>query len=49
MIQTNKVCRRCHGLVLIEETPELKEEYPYFCPECDENLYEFETLDMEEI
>lgn len=33
-----KYCR-CGSLVEIEKEIE---EYPYYCPECDENLYSFE-------
>jgi len=38
---TMKVCRRCNTEVEVEK--EL--DYPYYCPECDENVYEVETLD----
>ena len=37
------VCNRC-GTVVEEETNEvLKNEYPYYCPECEENMYSFEV------
>ena len=32
-------CKKCGGIVLFET--EL--DYPYYCPNCDENMYEFET------
>ncbi|PLS19312.1 hypothetical protein CVD28_02550 [Bacillus sp. M6-12] len=35
-----RLCKRCDSQV--EEEKELKE-YPYYCPNCDENMYEFET------
>ncbi len=42
-----RICFRC-GTEVEEETVEsLKEEYPFYCPECDENLYEFETIKEE--
>ena len=37
------VCSRCHCEVEEEKDSELEKEYPYYCPECDENLYSFET------
>jgi predicted RNA-binding Zn-ribbon protein involved in translation (DUF1610 family) len=37
---TKRVCFRCGTPVEIE-TKIL--EYPYYCPECDENMFEFET------
>ena len=35
-----RTCLKC-GEVVEKET--ILTEYPYYCPECDENLYEFET------
>ena len=41
-------CFRGHK-VRKETDKELKKEYPYYCPTCDENMYEFEThLESEE-
>ena len=42
-------CRYC-GTEVEEETDEyLKESYPYYCPNCDENMYGFECVNgMEE-
>jgi hypothetical protein len=40
------VCSRCHCEVEEEKDDELKKEYPYYCPECDENLYSFETEEV---
>ena len=37
------VCRRCGAEVEPEKNEKLKEEYPFYCPKCDENLYVFET------
>lgn len=41
----NKKIRVCHlGHVVIKETnKQLKKEYPYYCPTCDENMYNMET------
>lgn len=37
-------CPKCHKPVIPETDPELKKEYPYLCPNCDENMYEFEVI-----
>ena len=42
-----RVCARCGSDVLPEEDAELKKEYPYYCPECDENMYSFECREKE--
>ena len=34
-------CRRCNTEVEVEKVKEIG--YPYYCPNCDENMYEFET------
>lgn len=39
-----KYCIKCGSKVKKESDKILKKEYPYYCPECDENLYSFETL-----
>lgn len=36
----NRVCKRCSTKV--ERESQVKD-YLYYCPNCDENLYEFET------
>ena len=36
-----KKCNRCNTKVEIEKDLD----YPYYCPECDENMYDFETYD----
>lgn len=41
-----KVCKRCGAEVCVETDAELKEEYPYYCPCCDENMYSFECRDI---
>jgi len=40
----NKLCYKCGGEAYIEE----KLDYPYYCPVCGENLYEFETVNRGE-
>ena len=44
---TDYVCKRCESKVLKEVVPELLKEYPYYCPDCDENMYEFEVRKRE--
>lgn len=39
------VCRRCGSKVRPERMPGLREEYPYYCPRCDENMYSFECME----
>lgn len=39
---TTRVCTRCNTPVWEEHDKELKE-YPYYCPDCDENMFTFET------
>ena len=36
-----RVCTRCNSEVEKEKEPSI--DYPFYCPNCDENLYEFET------
>ncbi|MCM1559579.1 MAG: hypothetical protein NC123_08545 [Butyrivibrio sp.] len=38
-----KVCRRCGTRVRKERDKDLKRQYPYYCPKCDENMFEFEV------
>ena len=38
-----RMCKRCGSFVELEKDEELKKEYPYYCPRCDENMYSFET------
>jgi NAD-dependent SIR2 family protein deacetylase len=38
-------CSKCGTEVKKETDKELRKEYPYYCPECDENLYSFETTE----
>ena len=38
-------CRRCGSEVLPERDKWLRKEYPYYCPECDENMYSFECVE----
>ena len=39
-------CRRCGSKVRREREAGLREEYPYYCPRCDENMYSFECMEM---
>lgn len=43
-----KICTRCGTGVLPEVDKGLKEEYPFYCPNCDENMYSFECEDIME-
>ena len=43
-----RYCFRCHKLVKRETDKDLKKEYPYYCPHCDENMYKFETYKKED-
>lgn len=36
-------CNKCNCKVKKEKDKDLKKEYPYFCKNCYENLYSFET------
>jgi len=40
-MDTKKYCNRCKTEVEKEVEPSI--DYPYYCPECDENMYEFEV------
>ncbi len=40
-----KKCFRCCTRLKAERDKELKKEYPYYCPECNENMYSFEAVD----
>ena len=42
-----RFCFRCKTEVEIEEESAI--DSPYYCPECDENMYTFETLTIEEL
>lgn len=39
------LCIKCGHKVKKEIDPELSKEYPYYCPHCDENLYDMETVE----
>lgn len=43
MKQTDQRCNRCSTKVLEEVVPELKKDYQYYCPTCDENMFTFEV------
>lgn len=38
------LCKRCHHPVVKECDPTI--DYPFFCPNCDENMYSFEVEDV---
>ena len=38
-----RYCRKCGTKVRKETEKELRKEYPFYCPKCDENLFGFET------
>lgn len=38
---TGKICPKCGKTLYIEHNEEI--DYPFFCPECEENFYEFEV------
>lgn len=40
-IAKDKICPKCGGIICYEKVPGV--DYPYFCPECDENYYDFEV------
>lgn len=40
---TGLVCNRCCNLVVEEYDNSI--DYPYYCPNCDENMYSFEVED----
>jgi len=37
----NKYCKRCGYKVIKEKCKDI--DYPYYCPNCDENMYSFEV------
>ena len=39
--ETNRHCIKCENKLLVSDL----KEYKYLCLECDENFYEFETLE----
>ena len=41
--RTNRVCSRCGNPVYVSDVVG----YPYVCYHCDENMYEFETEEVE--
>ena len=42
-----KYCR-CGEKVIKETDKELKKNYPYYCPACNENMYNFELHEKRE-
>jgi hypothetical protein len=40
-----RVCHNGHK-VIKEKDKELKKTYPYYCPTCYENMFEFETKEV---
>jgi formamidopyrimidine-DNA glycosylase len=45
MQKTKLKCVRCNTMVYKETDKELKKKYSYYCPTCDENMFEFEVTD----
>ena len=43
-----RVCKNCGCEVNEEVEKELRKEYLYYCPECDENMYSFEVEEIPE-
>lgn len=44
-MHTRKICIHCGSAVRRERNRELRKEYPYYCPRCDENMYGFEAVE----
>ena len=42
-------CRRCGHEVIREQDEELAKTYPWYCPNCDENMFQYEVEDPYEI
>lgn len=42
-LSKNRVCRKCGNNVCIDKR-EISKGYSYYCPNCDEDLYTFETF-----
>lgn len=42
----NRICCRCGCVVCVEHVEEV--DYPYYCPHHDENLFEFETTEVDD-
>ena len=38
-----KLCKRCGHPVYSETDPDIAIDYPFICPECDENMFSFEV------
>ena len=42
----NRICSRCGCVLCIEHDEDI--DYPYYCPDHDENLYGFETTEVDD-
>lgn len=42
--KSDYVCPRCGGVLYHEKLGTTRDNYPFVCPECDENFFEFEIL-----
>jgi hypothetical protein len=42
-VARTRLCSRCKGPVWEEHDQDLSKEYKYYCSDCDENMFEFET------
>ena len=45
-IADNRLCAKCGGVICYEHNDTLWD-YPYYCPRCNENLFEAETKEMD--
>ena len=43
-MKTFRKCRKCNAWMKRETSKELRKEYPFYCPCCNENMYRFETI-----
>ena len=44
-VAENRICRKC-GCVVCHEHYKTFEDIPYFCPSCDEGMFDFETTEL---
>ena len=42
-MSTGLYCFRCKTEVEVEADQTMEGKYPYYCPNCDENMYSFEV------
>lgn len=46
-IADNLICPKC-GCVLLHEHGDIRDDYPYYCPDCDENMFECESVEVDD-